>query len=145
MENLRELRIPPTVRHIFPEACVGIKSLRKVNIPDHCRVYSGAFAECGIEELIFGEDVILEEGCFDRIRAKQVNIPDTTKWSPYRYEDYEDEENSDSCNELLHVSADNNDDFNRTIFGERKALDPSFEYARTSYMSTSLSDEELPF
>ena len=30
LENLRELRIPPTVRHIFPEACVGIKSLRKV-------------------------------------------------------------------------------------------------------------------
>ena len=27
LENLRELRIPPTVRHIFPEACVGIKSL----------------------------------------------------------------------------------------------------------------------
>ena len=42
LENLRELRIPPTVRHIFPEACVGIKSLRKVNIPDHCRVYAGA-------------------------------------------------------------------------------------------------------
>ena len=39
LENLRELRIPPTVRHIFPEACVGITSLRKVNIPDYCRVY----------------------------------------------------------------------------------------------------------
>ena len=62
VENLRELRIPPTVRHIFPEACVGIKSLRKVNIPDHCRVYSGAFAQCGIEELILGEHAILEEG-----------------------------------------------------------------------------------
>ena len=24
LKNLRELRIPPTVRHIFPEACVGI-------------------------------------------------------------------------------------------------------------------------
>ena len=40
LEHLRELRIPSTVRHIFPEACIGIKSLRKVNIPDHCRVYS---------------------------------------------------------------------------------------------------------
>ena len=46
LENLHELRIPPTVRHIFPEACVGIKSLRKVNIPDYCRVYAGAFARC---------------------------------------------------------------------------------------------------
>ena len=54
LENVRELRIPTTVRHIFPEACVGIKSLRKVNIPDYCRVYSGAFAQCGIEELILG-------------------------------------------------------------------------------------------
>lgn len=113
LENLRELRIPPTVRHIFPEACVGIKSLRKVNIPDHCRVYSGAFAECGIEELILGEDVILEEGCFDRIRAKQVNIPDTTKWSPCRREDYE----SDSCFEFLPVSADNMDNFIGIVFG----------------------------
>ena len=113
LENLRELRIPPTVRHIFPEACVGIKSLRKVNIPDHCRVYSGAFAECGIEELILGEDVILEEGCFGRIRAKQVNIPDTTKWSPCRREDYE----SDSCFEFLPVSADSMDDFIGIVFG----------------------------
>ena len=113
LENLRELRIPSTMRHIFPEACVGIKSLRKVNIPDHCRVYSGAFAECGIEELILGEDVILEEGCFDRIRAKQVNIPDTTKWSPCRREDYE----SDSCFEFLPVSADNMDDFIGIVFG----------------------------
>ena len=48
VKNLRELRIPPTVRHIFPEACVGITSLRKVNIPDYCYVHSGAFAECGI-------------------------------------------------------------------------------------------------
>jgi hypothetical protein len=40
LEHLRELRIPPTVRYIFPEACVGIKSLRKVNIPDHCHVYA---------------------------------------------------------------------------------------------------------
>ena len=79
LQNLSELRIPPTVRHIFPEACVGIKSLRKVNIPGNCRVYSGAFAECGIEELILGEHVLLEEGCFAGIRAKQVNIPDTTK------------------------------------------------------------------
>ena len=54
LQNLGELRTPPTVRHIFPEACVGIKSLQKVNIPDHCRVHSGAFAECGIEELILG-------------------------------------------------------------------------------------------
>lgn len=113
LENLRELRIPPTVRHIFPEACVGIKSLRKVNIPDHCRVYSGAFAECGIEELILGEDVILEEACFKGIRAKQVNIPDTTKWSPCRREDYE----SDSCFEFLPVSADNMDNFIGIVFG----------------------------
>ena len=101
LKTLRELRIPPTVRHIFPEACVGIKSLRKVNIPDHCRVYSGAFAECGIEELILGEYVILEEGCFDGIRTKQVNIPDTTKWVPSPIED-----ESDSCIEPIPVSAD---------------------------------------
>ncbi len=86
LKCLRELRIPPTVRHIFPEACVNIYSLRKVNIPDHCHVYAGAFAECGIEELILGEHVILEDGCFDGIRAKQVNIPDTTKWDSYRGE-----------------------------------------------------------
>lgn len=113
LEHLRELRIPSTVRHIFPEACVGIKSLRKVNIPDHCRVYSGAFAECGIEELILGENVILEEGCFEGIRATHVNIPDTTKWSPWRREDYE----SDSCFEFLPVSADSMDDFIEIVFG----------------------------
>ena len=111
LKNLRELRIPPTVRHIFPEACVGIKSLRKVNIPDHCRVYSGAFAECGIEELILGEYVILEEGCFDGIRAKQVNIPDTTKWVPSRIED-----ESDSCIEPIPVSADSMYDILGFIF-----------------------------
>ena len=112
LENLRELRIPPTVRHIFPEACVGIKSLRKVNIPDQCRVYSGAFAECGIEELILGEHVILEEGCFHGIRAKHVNIPDTTIWTPYRREDYE----SDSCFEFFSVDADSMDDIIGIIF-----------------------------
>ena len=118
LENLRELRIPPTVRHIFPEACVGIKSLRKVNIPDHCRVYSGAFAQCGIEELILGEHVLLEEGCFFGIRAKQVNIPDTTKWSKCRYADYPDEDESDfdSYNEFLSVSADNMDEIIGIIF-----------------------------
>lgn len=114
LENLGELRIPSTVRHIFPEACVGIKSLRKVNIPDHCRVHSGAFAECGIEELILGENVIIEEACFKGIRAKQVNIPETTKWSPYRYEDYEDE--SDSYEEPLPVSADSMDDIIGNVF-----------------------------
>ena len=112
VENLRELRIPPTVRHIFPEACVGIKSLRKVNIPDHCRVYSGAFAQCGIEELILGEHAILEEGCFNGIRAKQVNIPDTTIWTPYRREDYE----SDSYFEFFSVDADSMDDIIGIIF-----------------------------
>ena len=112
LENLRELRIPPTVRHIFPEACVGIKSLRKVNIPDHCRVYAGAFAQCGIEELILGEHVLLETGCFYGIRAKQVNIPDTTKWSPYRQEDYE----SDSYFEFFPVSAESMDDIIGDIF-----------------------------
>lgn len=112
LKNLRELRIPPTVRHIFPEACVGIKSLRKVNIPDHCRVYSGAFAQCGIEELILGEHVLLEEGCFFGIRAKQVNIPDTTKWSPWQREDYE----SDSYFEFFPVSADSMDDIIGDIF-----------------------------
>jgi hypothetical protein len=139
LENLRELRIPSTVRHIFPEACVGIKSLRQVNIPDHCRVYSGAFAECGIEDLILGENVILEDACFEGIRAKQVNIPETTKWSPYRYEDYEDE--SDSYDVVFPVSADNMEDFRSVIFGERKA----FGQSPSSYMSMSLSDEELPF
>ena len=112
LENVRELRIPPTVRHIFPEACVGIKSLRKVNIPDHCHVYAGAFAQCGIEELILGEYVILEDGCFDGIRAKQVNIPDTTKWSPYRREDYE----CDSYFEFFPVSAESMDDILGIIF-----------------------------
>ena len=112
LENLRELRIPPTVQHIFPEACVGIKSLRKVNIPDHCRVYSGTFAQCGIEELILGEHVLLEEECFYGIRTKQVNIPDTTKWSPFRREDYE----SDSYFEFFPVSAENMDDIIGDIF-----------------------------
>ena len=112
LENLRELRIPPTVRHIFPEACVGIKSLRKVNIPDHCRVYAGAFAQCGIEELILGEHVLLENECFYGIRAKQVNIPDTTKWSPFRREDYE----SDSYFEFFPVTAESMDDFIGDIF-----------------------------
>lgn len=116
LENLRELRIPPTVRHIFPEACVGIKSLRKVNIPDHCRVHSGAFAQCGIEELILGENVILEEYCFKGIRAKQVNIPDTTKWRMFGPEDYEDVEYYDPHNELLPVSADNIPDFIAVVF-----------------------------
>ena len=113
LENLRELRIPPTMRHIFPEACVGIKSLRKVNIPDHCRVYAGAFAQCGIEELILGEHVLLENECFYGIRAKQVNIPETTKWSPYRREDYED----DSYFEFFPVSAESMDDIIGVIFG----------------------------
>lgn len=112
LENLRELRIPPTVRHIFPEACVGIKSLRKVNIPDYCRVYAGAFAQCGIEELILGEHVLLENACFYGIRAKQVNIPETAKWSPFRREDYE----SDSHFEFFPVSAESMDDFIRDIF-----------------------------
>ena len=112
LKNLRELRIPPTVRHIFPEACVGIKSLRKVNIPDYCRVYSGAFAECGIEELILGEHVLLETGCFYGIRAKQVNIPETTKWSPFRREDYE----SDSYFEFFPVSADSMEKMIRVVF-----------------------------
>ena len=112
LENLHELRIPPTVRHIFPEACVGIKSLRKVNIPDYCRVYAGAFAQCGIEELILGEHVLLENACFYGIRAKQVNIPETTKWSPFRREDYE----SDSYFEFFPVSADSMDDFIGDIF-----------------------------
>ena len=112
LKNLRELRIPPTVRHIFPEACVGIKSLRKVNIPDHCRVHSGAFAQCGIEELILGEHVLLEEGCFFGICAKQVNIPDTTKWSPWQREDYE----SDSYFEFFPVSAESMDDIIGDIF-----------------------------
>lgn len=112
LKNLRELRIPPTVRQIFPEACVGIKSLRKVNIPDHCHVYAGAFAECGIEELILGEHVLLEEGCFFGIRAKQVNIPDTTKWSPWQREDYE----SDSYFEFFPVSTESMDDIIGDIF-----------------------------
>ena len=112
LENLHELRIPPTVRHIFPEACVGIKSLRKVNIPDYCRVYAGAFAQCGIEELILGEHVLLEDGCFYGIRAKQVNIPETTKWSPFRREDYE----SDSHFEFFPVSAESMDDIIEDIF-----------------------------
>ena len=116
LQNLGELRIPPTVLHIFPEACVGIKSLRKVNIPDHCRVHSGAFAECGIEELILGENVILEEYCFEGIRAKQVNIPDTTKWRMFGPEDYEDVEYYDPHNELLPVSADNIRDFIAVVF-----------------------------
>ena len=111
LKCLRELRIPPTVRHIFPEACVNIYSLRKVNIPDHCRVHSGAFAECGIEELILGEYVILEDGCFDGIRAKQVNIPDTTKWVPLRIED-----ESDCCVEPIPVSAESMDDILGFIF-----------------------------
>ena len=111
LKTLRELRIPPTVRHIFPEACVGIKSLRKVNIPDHCRVYSGAFAQCGIEELILGEHVLLEEGCFFGIRAKQVNIPDTTKWVPSRIED-----ESDSYFEFFPVSADSMEKMIRVVF-----------------------------
>ena len=113
LENLCELRIPPTVRHIFPEACVGIKSLRKVNIPDNCRVYAGAFAQCGIEELILGEHVLLEEGCFAGIRAKQVNIPETTIWSPFRREDYE----SDSYFEFFTVGAECMDEFIESIFG----------------------------
>ncbi len=112
LKCLRELRIPPTVRHIFPEACVGIKSLRKVNIPDYCRVYAGAFAQCGIEELILGEHVLLEDGCFYGIRAKQVNIPETTKWSPFRREDYE----SDSHFEFFPVSAESMDDIIEDIF-----------------------------
>lgn len=112
LQNLGELRIPPTVRHIFPEACVGIKSLQKVNIPDHCRVYSGAFAQCGIEELILGEYVLLEEGCFFGIRAKQVNIPDTTKWSTWQRDDYE----SDSCFEFFPVSADSMEKMIRFVF-----------------------------
>ena len=112
LKNLRELRIPPTVRHIFPEACVGIKSLRKVNIPDYSRVYAGAFAECGIEELILGEHVLLETGCFYGIRAKQVNIPDTTKWSPWQREDYE----SDSYFEFFPVSTESMDDIIGDIF-----------------------------
>ena len=116
LENVRELRIPPTVRHIFPEACVGITSLRKVNIPDNCRVHSGAFAECGIEELILGEHVILEEACFHGIRAKQVNIPDTTKWRMFGPGDYEDVEYYDPHNELLPVSADNIPDFIAVVF-----------------------------
>ena len=116
LENLRELRIPPTVQHIFSEACVGIKSLRKVNIPDHCRVYSGAFAQCGIEKLILGENVILEEDCFEGIRAKQVDIPDTTKWRMFGPEDYEDVEYYDPHNELLPVSADNIPDFIAVVF-----------------------------
>lgn len=116
LKTLRELRIPPTVRHIFPEACVGIKSLRKVNIPDNCRVHSGAFAQCGIEELILGENVILEEDCFEGIRAKQVNIPDTTKWRMFGPEDYEDVEYYDPHNELLPVSADNIHDFIAVVF-----------------------------
>ena len=111
LKTLRELRIPTTVQHIFPEACVGIKSLRKVNIPDHCRVYSGAFAQCGIEELILGEYVLLEEGCFFGIRAKQVNIPDTTKWVPSHIED-----ESDSCIEPIPVSADSMYDILGFIF-----------------------------
>ena len=113
LENLRELRIPPTVRHIFPEACVGIKSLRKVNIPDHCRVYAGAFAQCGIEELILGEHVLLENECFYGIRAKQVNIPETTIWSPFRREDYE----SDSYFEFFTVGAECMEEFIASIFG----------------------------
>lgn len=126
LKCLRELRIPPTVRHIFPEACVGIKSLRKVNIPDHCHVYAEAFAECGIEELILGEHVILEDGCFDGIRAKQVNIPETTKWDSYRGEAIlvldggaprkaEDCE-CDSYFEFSPVSAESMDDFIGDIF-----------------------------
>ena len=113
LENLRELRIPPTVRHIFPEACVGIKSLRKVNIPDYCRIHSGAFAQCGIEELTLGEHVLLEEGCFYGIRAKQVNIPNTTKWVPYT--PYTDQDESDSCNGPLLVSADSLDDIAKQV------------------------------
>lgn len=116
LKTLRELRIPPTVRHIFPEACVSITSLRKVNIPDNCRVHSGAFAHCGIEELILGENVILEEDCFEGIRAKQVNIPDTTKWRMFGPEDYEDVEYYDPHNELLPVSADDIHDFIAVVF-----------------------------
>ena len=112
LENLRELRIPPTVRHIFPEACVGITSLRKVNIPDHCHVYAEAFAECGIEELILGEHVILEERCFEGICAKQVNIPDTTLYSPFCRESYE----FDYYYELSPVDAGDMEEFMNGIF-----------------------------
>jgi hypothetical protein len=83
-----------------------------VNIPDHCHVYAGAFAQCGIEELILGEHVLLEDACFYGIRAKQVNIPETTKWSPFRREDYED----DSYFEFFPVSTESMDDIIGDIF-----------------------------
>ena len=89
--------------------------MRKVNIPDCCRVYSGAFAECGIEELILGEHVILEEGCFEGIRAKQVNIPDTTKWIPCP-----DDDESASSSEALPVSKDGMDDLIGVMFRSSK-------------------------
>ena len=112
LKNLCELRIPPTVRHIFPEACSGITSLRKVNIPDYCHVYKYAFAECGIEELILGEHVNLEEQCFSGICAKQVNIPDTTKFAQYSREAYE----CDSYYDLSPVDAEEMDEFISCIF-----------------------------
>ena len=87
-----------------------------MNIPDNCRVHSGAFAHCGIEELILGENVILEEDCFEGIRAKQINIPDTTKWRMFGPEDYEDVEYYDPHNELLPVSADDIPDFIAVVF-----------------------------
>ena len=112
LETLRELRIPPTVRHIFPWACVGITSLRKVNIPDHCHVHSHAFAHCGIEELILGEHVILEDDSFEGIRAKQVNIPETTKFSSYSRESYE----FNCYYELSAVDAEHMEEFIEGIF-----------------------------
>ena len=145
LENLRELRIPPTVRHIFPEACVGITSLRKVNIPDYCHVYKYAFAECGIEELILGQHVILEEQCFSGIRAKQVNIPDTTKFSSFSRESYE----CDDYYELSPVDADDMDEFIEGIFSystwdlmemlkKARKGDKSAEKALASYMSSRI-------
>ena len=61
---------------------------------------------------MLGEYVLLETVCFYGIRAKQVNIPDTTKWSPCRREDYA----SDSYIEFFPVSAESMDDIIGDIF-----------------------------
>ena len=77
---VRELVLPPSVRSVSQGACRNIVGLRKVSVPDNCEIGLSAFENCGIEELVLGENVKMTNDSFAYTAVRSVNIPESTRF-----------------------------------------------------------------
>lgn len=77
---VRELVLPPSVRSVSQGACRNIVGLRKVSVPDNCEIGFSAFDNCGIEELVLGENVKMTNDSFAYNPVRSVNIPESTRF-----------------------------------------------------------------